>query len=98
MDSYLKLSGHPTWKFITWSKIKDYNEMQLKTYFLQECFAEGLLVLNSNNVTLSHTSRIVNKALDKYEVVLSRIAKSIQKKSLLENLKVDPLQALFKVR
>ena len=98
MDSYLKLSGHPTWKFITWSKINDYNEMQLKTYFLQECFAEGLLVLNSNNVTLSHTSRIVNKALDKYEVVLSRIAKSIQKKSLLENLKVDPLQALFKVR
>ena len=60
--------------------------------------AEGLLVLNSNNVTLSHTSRIVNKALDKYEVVLSRIAKSIQKKSLLENLKVDQLQALFKVR
>jgi glutamate-1-semialdehyde 2,1-aminomutase len=98
MDSYLTLSGHPTWKFITWSKVSDFNEMQLKTYFLQECFAEGLLVLNSNNVTLSHTPKVVNKALDKYEVVLSRIAKSIQKKSLLENLKVGPLQALFKVR
>jgi glutamate-1-semialdehyde 2,1-aminomutase len=98
MDSYLELSGHPTWKFISWSKVDNYSEMQLKTYFLQECFAEGLLVLNSNNITLSHTSKVVNKTLDKYDVILSRIAKSIQKKSLLENLKVDPLQTLFKVR
>jgi glutamate-1-semialdehyde 2,1-aminomutase len=98
MDSYLELSGHPTWKFLTWSKVNNYNEMQLKTYFLQECFAEGLLVLNSNNVTLSHTSKVLNRALDKYEVVLSRVAESVQKKTLLENLRVDPLQALFKVR
>jgi glutamate-1-semialdehyde 2,1-aminomutase len=98
MESYLSLSGHPTWKFLTWSKTQDYNEMQLKTYFLQECFAEGLLVLNSNNVTLSHTSKIIKKALEKYEIVLSRVAIDIEKKSLLENLKVDPLQALFKVR
>jgi glutamate-1-semialdehyde 2,1-aminomutase len=98
MDSYLKLSGHPTWKFISWSEVNGYSEMQLKTYFLQECFAEGLLVLNSNNVTLSHTSKVVNKALDKYEVVLSKVAKSIQKNTLLENLKVEPLQSLFKVR
>jgi glutamate-1-semialdehyde 2,1-aminomutase len=98
MDSYLKLSGHPTWKFMTWSAVNDYNEMELKTYFLQECFAEGLLVLNSNNVTLSHTSKVVNKALDRYEVVLSKIAKSIQVESVRQNLKVDPLQALFKVR
>jgi hypothetical protein len=72
--------------------------MQIKTYFLQECFAEGLLVLNSNNVTLSHTSKVINKALEKYEIVLSRVAMNIEKKSLLENLKVEPLQALFKVR
>jgi glutamate-1-semialdehyde 2,1-aminomutase len=98
MNSYLNLSGHPTWKFLTWSPTKDYDEMQLKTYFLQESFAEGLLVLNSNNVTLAHSSRVLKKAISKYESVLTRLSKDIAGEHLMQKLKVEPLQSLFRLR
>jgi glutamate-1-semialdehyde 2,1-aminomutase len=98
MNSYLNLSGHPSWKFLNWSPTQVYDEMQLKTYFLQESFAEGLLVLNSNNVTLAHSSRVLVKAISKYESVLTRLAKDIAGENLMQKLKVEPLQSLFRLR
>ena len=98
MNSYLNLSGHPSWKFLNWSPTKIYDEMQLKTYFLQESFAEGLLVLNSNNVTLAHSSRVLTKAISKYESVLTRLSKDIAGEHLMQKLKVKPLKSLFRLR
>ena len=98
MNSYLNLSGHPSWKFLNWSPTKVYDEMQLKTYFLQESFTEGLLVLNSNNVTLAHSSRVLKKAINKYESVLTRLSKDIAGEHLMQKLKVKPLKSLFRLR
>jgi glutamate-1-semialdehyde 2,1-aminomutase len=92
------LSGHPTWRFLNWSPSQNVSTSQLKTYFLQECFANGLLVLGTHNVTLAHTTPILNKIQKIYAKVFSKIGAASLKGDLEQQLKVKPLEPLFRVR
>ena len=48
---FVNLSGNPTWTFLNWTLSSDALQNQVKTYFLQEMFKRGILVLSTNNVT-----------------------------------------------
>ena len=98
LDRYLKLSGHPTWKFLNWSNGVEYTESQLKTYFMQVSFESGLLVLSSHNVNLAFTDRVIHETLEKYEMILAKISGTLEKGTLEKELKVSALEPLFKVR
>lgn len=65
---------------------------------MQEIFQEGVLVLNSHNITQAHDKKIIMKIVAAYSKVFGRIAKAISKGSLREELRVSPLEPLFKVR
>jgi len=65
---------------------------------MQEIFQEGVLVLNSHNISLAHSKKIINKIADSYYRVFQKIKKVIDDSKLREELKVAPLLPLFKVR
>ena len=98
LSSILSLSGHPSWKFINWSPTEKYSSEGLRTFFMQLMFKNGILVLNSHNVTLAHNKKIQNQMLDGYDSVLKEIAEALKDDNLLEKLSVVPLQPLFKIR
>jgi len=98
LTSLVSLSGHPTWKFINWQGTDEYTKDEIKTYFMQEIFQEGVLVLNSHNISLAHSKKIINKIADSYYRVFQKIKKVIDGSKLREELKVAPLLPLFKVR
>jgi glutamate-1-semialdehyde 2,1-aminomutase len=98
MSNVLSLSGHPSWKFLNWSATEKYSIEQLKTYFMQLVFERGLLVLGTHNVTLAHGTKITNKVMNIYVEVLDIMQKAIEKEILQEELRVQPLESLFKVR
>jgi len=98
LTSLVSLSGHPTWKFINWQGTDEYTKDEIKTYFMQEIFQEGVLVLNSHNISLAHSKKIINKIADSYYRVFQKIKKVIDDSKLREELKVAPLLPLFKVR
>jgi glutamate-1-semialdehyde 2,1-aminomutase len=98
LNEILSISGHPTWKFINWHSTFEYSQAELKTYFLQEMFQAGVLVLNSHNISQAHNKRVINQAADSYSVVLSKLAKVIQKGTLRKELRAEPLGPLFKIR
>lgn len=98
LGDVLELSGHPTWTFLNWTASGRFAENEIKTFFLQESFSEGLLVLNTHNLTLSHSGRIIDQIVAKYDIVLQRISNAIESESLHLDLKVSPLTPLFKVR
>ena len=91
-------SGHPSWSFLHIKEQKKYNSFEVKTYFLQEMFKRGILTLGSHNINFSHTKKDINKLLKVYTEVLPMIEQSIKNQTLLENIKGDILQPLFKVR
>jgi glutamate-1-semialdehyde aminotransferase len=98
LSQVVSLSGHPSWSFLTWRDCPGISADALKTYFAQLMYENGLLILGTHNISLSHTFKIRNSTLDIYRLVLSEIAKSLVEGSILNKLKVEPLQPLFKVR
>jgi glutamate-1-semialdehyde 2,1-aminomutase len=98
LSNVVSLSGHPTWKFLRWKGVGEYSAAEIKTYFMQEVFQEGVLVLNSHNITQAHDKKIIMKIIDAYSKVFERIEKAISQGSLRRELRVSPLEPLFKIR
>ena len=98
LDGEIKISGHPTWKFINWNSTKKYSIEEIKSYFMQEIFKRGILVLSTHNITLAHTPRIITEVVDAYSEVFSKLRYVLESETLRQELKVEPLTPLFKVR
>jgi glutamate-1-semialdehyde 2,1-aminomutase len=98
LEDVVSLSGHPSWKFINWQPTMNYSVGEIKTYFLQEIFQEGILVLNSHNVTTAHNKKILIRVSEAYNKVFRNVREAIDKNVLREQLKVKALVPLFKVR
>ena len=94
----LSLSGHPTWAFLNWTGSEAYSSEFLKTYFMQEMFQQGVLILGTHNVNLAHSIKELNQIEASYLAVLSSISEGIKRDNLRPRLRVTPLSPLFKVR
>ena len=98
LENVVTLSGHPSWKFLSWQATERYNVDELKTYFMQQAFQNGLLVLSTHNVTTAHDSRVIERAAHIYGKVFASLGNAIRNDSLRQELKVEPLRPLFRVR
>ena len=98
MSGLLEIKGHPTWKFLEWKDGSEFTTPELKTFFMQEMFRSGILILSTHNVTLAHNKKIRGVIISKYERVLTLMKKAISSGNLKEKLEVVPLKPLFKVR
>lgn len=98
LEEVLKISGHSSWRFLNWSPTEKYSVDEIKTFFMQEVFKRGLLVLSTHNVTLAHTPKVINKISDIYREVFRELNRVIESHVLRGELTVEPLKPLFKVR
>ena len=94
----LKISGHPSWNFLLWDPSKFKDITYTKTFFLQEMFSRGILIITSHNVTLKHDKSALDKITKAYREVLTLIQKVEIENSYSDNLYVDPIEPLFKIR
>jgi glutamate-1-semialdehyde 2,1-aminomutase len=98
MSDLLEIKGHPTWKFLEWKDGSEFTTPELKTYFMQEMFRRGILILSTHNVTLAHNEKIRGVIISKYKRVLTLMKKAISAGNLKDKLEVMPLKPLFKIR
>jgi glutamate-1-semialdehyde 2,1-aminomutase len=98
LSEVLRTSGHETWIFLNWSDSTEFSSLELKTYFMQECFKLGVLVLSTHNVSAVMNSKQINQVGSVYSQVLSKMKKHIESGTLRHYLEAEPLTPLFKVR
>jgi glutamate-1-semialdehyde aminotransferase len=98
MESILEVSGHPTWLFLLWKSAFGQPVENIKSFFLQEMFNSGVLVLSTHNVSLSLKTKDIDKVLVAYEMVLSKLKHSLISGTLPMNLRCKPVQNLFSIR
>jgi glutamate-1-semialdehyde 2,1-aminomutase len=98
LTDYVAVSGHSSWKFINWYPTDNYGANELKTYFLQQAFNEGLLVLSTHNVNLAINNRKIDQISKIYGKVFNDLRRVLENNSLREELKAEPLKPLFRVR
>ena len=94
----VSVAGHPSWSFLVLSDFGGYSSFEIKTLFLQEMFARGILTTGSHNVTFSHSEADIAQLLEVYDEVLPLLSSAIKERRLREALGCQPLQPLFKVR
>jgi glutamate-1-semialdehyde 2,1-aminomutase len=98
LNQVLELKGHSTWKILSWASAEPYSINQIKTLFLQEMFAMGVLIIGSHNVSTSFGSREIAKVRRAYDHTFSIISRGLREGDLEKYLKVEPAEPLFKVR
>lgn len=94
----LSISGHSCWSFLLFKEVNPYSQLQIKTIFLQEIFARGILTLGTHNMSYAHSDSDVETLLTAYTQVFQILKEVVDNKSLEKYLKCQPLEPLFKIR
>lgn len=92
------VSGHPSWGFLTFLDAGGYSSFEIKTLFLQEMFARGILTLGTHNLNYAHSDTDIERLMAAYKEVFALLTDAIHNKALKQYLRCEPLQPLFKVR
>ncbi len=98
LDEAVHVGGRPAWSFVLFAGSGRYGELELKTLFLQECLARGVLTLGSHNVCYALTDVDVERVLGAYDEVFAILREAIDREDLHARLQCDVLEPLFRVR
>lgn len=97
-SDFLSVAGNPTWSFLLIKDTENYSQWQIKTLFLQEMFARGILTIGSHNMSYSHSDADLDKLFAAYGEVIPMLVDAVRNRKLEAMLRCEPLQPLFKVR
>lgn len=95
---FLGVAGDATWSFVTIKDATPYTSWQIKTLFLQEMFARGILTVGTHNLCYAHGDAEIDRLLAVYGEVVPLLADAVKNARLDSYLRCAPLEPLFKVR
>ena len=94
----LDIVGHPSWTILSFKDTEHYSLWEIKTLWLQEVLARGILTFGSHNISYAHIALDLERLLTVYDEVFAIVASALTSHMLKEQLKCEPLQPLFSVR
>jgi glutamate-1-semialdehyde 2,1-aminomutase len=94
----LSTSGHPSWGFVLMQDAGGYSSVEIKTLFMQEMQARGVLSFATHNLNYAHQDADIDAVLRVYNEVFPILADAIHNRAMKQYLKCEPLVPLFKVR
>jgi len=94
----LSTSGHPTWTFLNFKDTPEATLWEIKTLYLQEVLALGILTLGTHNISYSHTPDDVSKLAAAQDFAFGRIREAFDSPRFLDYLAGPALVPLFRVR
>jgi len=98
LQDVLSTCGKPCWSFLVFKDTNICSQWELKTLFLQEVFARGILTIGTHNMSYAHSDKDVERLLQVYDDVFAIIKEVTEKRNLKDWLKTEPLVPLFKIR
>jgi glutamate-1-semialdehyde 2,1-aminomutase len=98
LENVLSITGKDCWSFLIFKDTDVYSQWELKTLFLQEVFARGVLTLGTHNMSYAHSDEDITRLLNVYNEVFEFLKEIIEKNVMDKWLKTEPLMPLFKIR
>ncbi len=98
IGSFVSVTGHPVWSFLLINGVKGYSAFELKTLFMQEMHAHGILSLGTHNLNYCHNDSDLGQLFNAYDSIFELLVDTVENHNLENHLKCAPLQPLFKVR
>lgn len=98
ISDFVSITGDPTWTFLIMKDWNGYSSFEIKTLFMQEMLARGVLTFGTHNLSYAHTDADVDRLGQVYDEVFPILANAVQNRAMGQLLQCQPLQPLFKVR
>lgn len=98
LGDIFSIKGHPSWSFLTIADARGVSSFELKTLLMQELHQRGFLSVGTHNVNYAHTQEDIESLLAAYRELLPMIGEAANRGEVLNMLRCDPLDPLFKVR
>jgi glutamate-1-semialdehyde 2,1-aminomutase len=95
---FVGISGHPTWIFVTFRNVDGYTEWEIKTLFLQEMLARGILTLGTYFVSYAHEPADLDQLLIVFDEVLSILKDAVETRSVHRQLRGELLMPIVTLR
>ncbi len=95
---FLGIVGHPSWTFLTIAELPDAKGFELKTLFLQEVLARGILMVGTHVISFAHSDADIDALHAVYDEVFPILRDARTDGNAVERLRCEPLQPLFKLR
>lgn len=98
LNDIFSVSGHPSWSFLNFSDTGPYSSWEIKSLYLQEMLARGILTLGTHDINYAHSEEDISRLLQCYREVMGIIKIALASHKLYEHLRCQPIEPLFKVR
>ncbi len=98
MDDVVSIVGHPAGSFLIFRDLEKFTQHELKSFFLQEVFARGILTIGSHNISYAISDDDIQEILAIYGEVFPILKRSVDQGDLRERLNCETLQPLFRIR
>jgi glutamate-1-semialdehyde 2,1-aminomutase len=95
---FAKTAGHPSWTFLLLSDTPNHSQFEIKTLFLQETLARGVMTLGMHNMNYAHSDEDLDRLFRVYDEVFPILREAVDDGAMKQYLKCAPLQPLFRVR
>ncbi len=97
-NEIFSIQGHPSWSFFISKSFEDLSIFEIKSFYMQECFEQGIFSLGSHNLSHAHTFTDIDKLIKTYEILIDKIQAYGQHGDKNKLLKCKPISPLFKIR
>lgn len=97
-QSWMSVSGHPSWSFFNIAPQGNYTALQLRSLFIQEMAKRGVLINSSHNLSFSHKAHHIDSLLTAYDEILPILVSAVEHQCLEKYFTGTPLESVFKVR
>lgn len=98
LDQLIRLNGFDPWVLLGIDAHEHGSPAAIKTVIIYELAARGVLTVGSHNVSYAHTSADLHHVLGAYRGALDELAAMLQRGPLTPQMKVPPLEPVFRVR
>lgn len=94
----ITVAGKDCWSFLLFRDAAGFTQWEIKTLFMQEVLARGMLVTGTHNMSYAHSDEDISMLLHAYDEVFSIISEALRKRGVRERLRARPLEPLFRIR
>jgi glutamate-1-semialdehyde 2,1-aminomutase len=98
LEKTVSSHGVAPWTLLAFADTGTTAKEAIKTLFMKEMLAQGILIAASNNITYAHSEADVAAIAAAYDNAFGRIAEELKAGTLLDNLGCPPVHPTFSVR
>jgi glutamate-1-semialdehyde 2,1-aminomutase len=98
LDKVITLVGKAPWKIFVFSDHANASKEAIKTLFLKEMLANGVLLASSHNICYTHNAEDIDTVIAAYDASLAVLADELKKPDLDGRLGIPVIRPVFSVR